>query len=230
MTEKVSISQYNPRDTPEVLRIFADTAFMGEPVEIFFPARSFFSYCSLAYYLKYYPSWIFVARDENSSRLAGYICGSFSSRLSFLRFLLILPGIVSRFLNPYLVFNWRSWYFFYRLLMSFFRRELTLPGKNIKEQNPAHLHINIDKTYRGRGLGHRLMERFLAHLQVRKVPGVYLRTYCRRQDAPNVRFFSDCGFKEVDRRKVTLFTHVTQEEVVLVTMVKDLKGGNIVAS
>lgn len=61
---------------------------------------------------------------------------------------------------------------------------------------PAHLHINLAPTYRGGGLGRRLIEAFADHARGLGSPGVHVVTAA---DARNITFYSRCGFVPVGR-------------------------------
>lgn len=56
---------------------------------------------------------------------------------------------------------------------------------------PAHLHVNCHPARRGRGVGRRLVEAFIADLKREAVQGVHLVT---APGARNVRFYKRCGF------------------------------------
>lgn len=61
---------------------------------------------------------------------------------------------------------------------------------------PAHLHVNVDDAARGRGIGARLVERFMAHARARAIAGVHIVTGAGLR---NVRFYERLGFREVAR-------------------------------
>jgi GNAT superfamily N-acetyltransferase len=57
---------------------------------------------------------------------------------------------------------------------------------------PAHLHINLDADWCGRGIGAQLIETFCAHAVAVGSPGVHVVT---SEGARNVRFYERCGFR-----------------------------------
>lgn len=61
---------------------------------------------------------------------------------------------------------------------------------------PAHLHINLDARWRGRGIGARLIEAFVGDLAARGIPGVHVVTGAGMR---NVAFYARNGFAEVHR-------------------------------
>jgi ribosomal protein S18 acetylase RimI-like enzyme len=68
---------------------------------------------------------------------------------------------------------------------------------------PAHLHIDLLARVRGQGLGRALVERCLATLRERGVPGVHLDVHL---DNPNaIDFYRHLGFVELERTPGSLF-------------------------
>jgi GNAT superfamily N-acetyltransferase len=58
---------------------------------------------------------------------------------------------------------------------------------------PAHLHINLDQSFRAQGTGARLIEAFAATARRAGAPGVHAVT---GRGMRNVRFYERCGFLE----------------------------------
>lgn len=70
---------------------------------------------------------------------------------------------------------------------------------DLTERYPAHLHINLDASWRCLGVGARLIEAFCAHAVAAGSPGVHVVT---GEGARNVRFYQRCGFR-LQRRFVS---------------------------
>ena len=60
-------------------------------------------------------------------------------------------------------------------------------------QFPAHLHINIDASHRGRGIGADLIEAFVCDIVEIGLPGVHVVTGWQSR---NVRFYKRVGFRQ----------------------------------
>ncbi|HEY7168045.1 MAG TPA: GNAT family N-acetyltransferase [Candidatus Binatia bacterium] len=68
---------------------------------------------------------------------------------------------------------------------------------------PAHLHINVEASFRSQGIGARLIEIFFSDLRNAGVAGVHL--YC---GAGPVSFYRKCGFEElmtIDVREASVY-------------------------
>lgn len=59
---------------------------------------------------------------------------------------------------------------------------------------PAHLHINLTASWRGLGIGKRLIAAFAAQAAEAGAPGMHVVT---REGARNNRFYSACGFRQL---------------------------------
>jgi len=67
--------------------------------------------------------------------------------------------------------------------------------RNQTAEYPAHLHINIHKDFRGKGVGKTLIDMFLWDLADYGVRGAHVVV---PRGAPNVSFYGRCGFREID--------------------------------
>lgn len=65
------------------------------------------------------------------------------------------------------------------------------------QEYPAHLHIDLLPSARGRGLGRRLIERVTDALRKRGVPDVHL--VAGAEDGPALAFYPRVGFTELER-------------------------------
>jgi GNAT superfamily N-acetyltransferase len=61
---------------------------------------------------------------------------------------------------------------------------------------PAHLHVNIAPEFRNRGIGGRLVDRFVADAKAHGSPGVHVVTGA---GSPNISFYNRNGFAEIAR-------------------------------
>jgi GNAT superfamily N-acetyltransferase len=64
---------------------------------------------------------------------------------------------------------------------------------------PAHLHVNVDPLWRGRGVGALLISHFVGQCAAAGIPALHIVT---SQGARNTRFYARNGFREVAVRDV----------------------------
>lgn len=74
----------------------------------------------------------------------------------------------------------------------------------VVEPYPAHLHINLLPRLQGRGLGRRLMDRWLTRMRERGAPGAHLGVGAA--NARGIGFYRAYGFRELERAKPPLQT------------------------
>ena len=214
--DKIIIRSFKEDDRAPLRKLCADTAFMGEPVERFCPDRELFADWACSYYTDYEPESIFVAEYEN--QLCGYVMGAKDeSRYRKASAELSRPCL-NRALGR-LLFEPSSRRLLLSLVKSFMSGEFKRP--DFSRHYPAHLHINVDKAFRGSGIGSMLMNRFEDYLRSSKVYGARLATISARAN----RFFQKQGFGILYRRRVTYFDYLAQEEIYLSMYSKILERG-----
>jgi hypothetical protein len=188
----VRIRPAEKADWAAVRELCCLTGKSGAPV-----ARSrwpFFAEYWIGPYEKLLPGWAYVA--DVGGVVRGYLTGCPDSR-AFSR----VKGLL--FTAPLLARALRGDYGFGEDVRRFARRTLRLERspervfsrsvrRRVAREFPAHLHVNVDGTYRAGGLGRALIERFCADLGARGVPGVHV--FC---GAGPVRFYERLGFVEL---------------------------------
>ena len=184
-----SIRSFRPPDRETVMRIAAESAFFGEPVEAFLEDRRLFCDFFYAFYTDLEPEHTWVACADKA--VVGFLAGSIDSRSRPRRWLrFILPGLAGRFLCGD-----------YRLGRCTFRYVARLVWGGIRERRPgpdlgvfpAHLHVNLASGWRNFGLGRQLMLAFLDQLRALGLPGVHLWTTDR--NAAACHLYEKMGFR-----------------------------------
>ncbi len=183
-----------PADRQAVLQVAADTGFFGQPVEAVHDDRALFCDLLYRYYVDVDRSHGWVAEEEGG--VIGFVVGAVNTRAMHARWArAVLPGIV-----------WRALTGRYRIRRATLRRLAAqvlaaLRGEAAPVDTsayPAHLHLNVAARQRGRGVGRRLLETFLAALRAEGVGGVHLRT--TDQNAAACHLFESLGFRLLDER------------------------------
>ncbi|MFH1477513.1 MAG: GNAT family N-acetyltransferase [Verrucomicrobiota bacterium] len=210
------IRPYAAGDRVAVRRICCDTADAGQPVESFFEDRELIADLLMNYYTDFEPESAWVVEQQGgparsatsgSRRVAGgtaiagevvgYLTGCRDTgRFRRIMFWYIVPRALFK---AFLRGTW--WAASTRRLI-----QHNLPvwwrslGKRAKPLAgyPAHLHINLRPGMQGQGIGHQLINQFLAQLRSAGIPGVHLSA--REDNIPALAFFEKIGFTCFDRR------------------------------
>jgi ribosomal protein S18 acetylase RimI-like enzyme len=202
MTQLV-VRPYRAQDRQALFRIAADTAFFGEPVENFLEDRQLFCDLFYRYYTDFENSTGFVACA--SEEVVGFIIGSLDTRRQQRRlFWVLLPGVSRGILMRRYKSGPRTWRYGLGLLKAAVRQEFAHCDLS---EYPAHLHVNVDVRWRGKGLGRQLMGAYIEHLQALGIPGVHLHTTNMNEIA--CILYERFGFSLLDARRTGLWGYIT---------------------
>ena len=193
MTEFL-VRPYQSTDRESVMRIGADTAYFGSPIEAYMEDRNIFLDSFYAYYTDVEPDHGWVACVDGN--VCGFLMGCTDSSAHTRKYIRsILPRLLGNLLRGKYNFGKHTFKYILGLIGGFLRNEF--PSADHKEY-PAHLHINVDQDWRGNGLGKRLIDAYLKQLVECAVPGVYLETTSLNEAA--CRLYEKKGFRLLDSR------------------------------
>jgi GNAT superfamily N-acetyltransferase len=201
------IRPYQPQDRPALLKLAADTAFFGKPLEAYMEDRRLFWDAMYIYYIDYEPehTWVACVGDE----LTGFLTGcTVTHRRSEIWSRRILPTIASRAARGAYKIGRLTLRYTWEMAAAALRHEI--PQED-QEKYPAHLHINVNEHYRGQGLGRGLMAAYLAQLRSLGVKGVHLHTTSLNKAA--IRLYLTSGFSLLDARLTRSWRHYFSEPV-----------------
>ena len=133
-----------------------------------------FGYLFCLYYLRYEPQDCFVAEDESSQRVIGYILGTPNTIKQEIAFGIKMGGRIALRLLFYT--SWRYPESFTAVMHFVKHADLRTGIKGFNKIFPAHLHINILPEYQKSGLGSKLLKAFENEMINRAVKGIHLRT------------------------------------------------------
>lgn len=182
------------RDWEGVRALCCRTGDAGDPIE---PSRwPFFAEAWIGPYQRLVPEWTYVA--DAGGRVVGYLTGCPSTE-AFER------ARAFRLTVPLLLRIARGRYRWNADTRRFLRHALgletgaeqrlraALPA-TLHRDYPAHLHMNVDASCRRRGIGRRLLDRYVADLRASGVAGVHLVCGALPRD-----FYARLGFEELGR-------------------------------
>jgi GNAT superfamily N-acetyltransferase len=197
MINKVLIRKAEPKDWRKIRALCCLTGNAGAPIE---KSRwEFFSEFWIGPYQKLCSQWAYVA--ENNDVVIGYLTGCpQTSILDKKRFLLFdLPLMVKVFKKKY-PFNPDVKRFLKRTFKFQKGPERCFPKelyRKLKKDFPAHLHVNVDESFRSLGIGKNLMEQFfmdLKQVQTSRVSGVHV--FCGPKP---IKFYNSLNFQELSQ-------------------------------
>lgn len=202
----IIIRPYQSKDREAIRKIAFDTAFMGEPAEVFFTDQEVLADILTAYFTDHEPESVFVA--ESGEKIIGYLLGAKdSARISrFFRSRIIWP-LVMKILKRGTIAKFKNIRLGLKYLSSYLKGEFNTPG--LYNDYPAVLHINIASGYRAGGVGAKLIAAFLRYLAKEKVPGVQLATLSDQAAG----FFEKQGFKLLAKKKHSYFRPILQRDL-----------------
>ena len=215
-TENIIIRPYRPEDRSAIRRICCDTGFLGNPIETIFSDREIFADLFAGPYLDYGADWAWVA--ETKGRVVGYLLGSVSS---YFNYTLLYSGfqttmkMITRAATGRYARHPRTRHFIRWLLVNGYREQPRHP------ENAAHLHLNIEKPYRGRDLGMRLWQTYEERLNRAGIQKCYGAFFSWPKRRPEV-VYSRLGFSIYDRKLTTIFQPEIPETVEVVCVEKKI--------
>lgn len=216
-TNDDAVRPYAQADRDSVRAICCDTVDRGEPSGNLIVDRAFTADIVTRYYTDIESECSWVA--ESGSRVVGYVNGSLSTRrYARLMALRIVPASVVQAAFRGALLRTSVWH----ALLAYVRnlRGQTWQRRACLDAFPAHLHINLLKHARGRGLGSRLLRTFLDYAASRRVPGVHATV---RADNPSARhFFEREGFSAAGSFRRLVSGHEGAQEGYVVIYVRSM--------
>ena len=210
----IHIRHYRKSDREAFRRLCCDSGFLGGPVDPLFSDRELFADLFTRPYLEHEPGWALAA--EEHGEVIGYLLGSVRPHFDLV---LMQSGLrtASRMLLRLASGRYqrhpRSRRFIVWLLTAAFREQPKHPP------GAAHLHIQIDRRYRGRGVARRLWELYEHELRAfgtNRCYGAFFSSSKRRPEEAYARY----GFEVFDRRRTTMFEPEVPELVEVVCVCK----------
>ncbi len=202
-----SIRLYRRSDRADVLLVGADTAFFGEPVEIYMEDRRLFCDAFLAYYTDLEAPSCWIA--EVDGRVVGFLAGcpdSATKPRRYLRF--VLPSLLRGVIQGRYRWGPRTRNYARRVVGALLHREA--PHVDFA-MYPAHFHLNVAAKFRGLGLGRRLTQAYANQLRLLRVRGVHLMTTSLNVAA--WRLYEGLGFRLLDSRPTRMWRGLVDQEV-----------------
>jgi len=210
----VRIRPYHQTDRAAIRQLCCETGYLGKPVDCLFQDRELFADLFTNAYLDHQPQWALVA--ESDGKFAGYLLGAVSKRFDLI---LMRSGLVTTVKMLLRLAAGR--YSGHRRSRLFIRWLLTVGYREQPKHPPnaAHLHCDLERGFRGRGILKKLWNVYEERLRLAGVTQCYGSFFShphRRPEAVYARY----GFTVFDRRRTTLFEPEIAEPVEVVCVAR----------
>jgi GNAT superfamily N-acetyltransferase len=201
------VRPYGPADRDALHRIAADTAFFGQAVERILSDRRLFCDAFYAYYTDLESAHSWVACIDG--KVVGFVVGAIDTAEQQRRWRReVLPRVAWRALRGAYRLGRSTWQYTARMARAAIRGEFSRPDL---VAYPAHLHINVDRQWRGQGIGGGLIAAYLGQLRRLGIPGVHLETTDRNRAA--CRLYEKAGFQLLDARPTSVWSDLVADPV-----------------
>ena len=206
----ILIRKYKPDDRQEVRRIVYETSFL-EKAELFFREKEILADSLTLYFTDYEPESSFVACSDG--KVVGYLIGvKDTRRMNSTLLSKVYPKIFLKALKHGIFFKKEHRGFFYNFFKALLAGEFSVPS--FDKEFPAAFHINIDKQFRGRGLGEKLINSFLEYLKENGITAVHLSTMSEESK----EFFIKMKFKVLHQSSRTYLRYRLGHDFLVYTL------------
>lgn len=203
----LEVRPYQAGDREALFKIGAETAFFGAPIEAYMEDRCAFLDSFYAYYTDYEPEHAWVACVD--SQVVGFLTGcTDTKRQEKITKSKLVPEVIWNVLRRRYKLGPKVWRYTREIIGAGLRGEF--PPADV-ERFPAHLHINLADSFRGLGLGHRLMQTYLAQLKELGVAGVHLHTTSLNEAACHL--YEASGFRIWAARPTHMWRYLVDRPV-----------------
>lgn len=200
------IRPYRASDRGAVRALCVATALYGHPLPEGIADAEFTADALSLYYTDFEPESLFVAEESDS--VTGYLAGCLDTRrCASVTARRIAPRLAAAFATRGLILRAAPWRAAAALLAAGIRRTRAMRG--IVAAYPAHCHVNVRASARGRGAGTALWGAFRERLVSRGATGVHVST----PTADGKEFFSRVGFALLSRYPAAPLGGVSPGEV-----------------
>ena len=211
------VRPFRSTDRAAVRGICADTGCRGDPIDPVFGDRDVFADCLTRYYTDFEPESALIAEDEETGLVIGYLLGCRHSwRHALVQTGLLLGAVVPKTLwrLATLRYNGATRHFLWWVITRSARETPPVP------RHAAHFHINLLPAFRDGHATRQLIFPYVASVAARNgMRGVYGQMQVR-DDRRTARVFERYGFRILERRRLTKFSHVDPEPIYLATIFK----------
>jgi GNAT superfamily N-acetyltransferase len=199
--------------------VFAN-AFLGQPFDVICPCQTWFSDVVLGPYIRYQPEHIHVAVHKPSGRLIGYLTGSMGGpQFDKLQYDWVRRKVISLAASltmPWTLFDHAS---------RQFAAHVIFKGEGERPSHPTsgvHWHFQVDKEFRGQGIGMELLHRFVTEATDADFRLIWAEVMAYPEKPPE--YFEDRGWQIYDAKPTQIFGDKVDFPVKVMCVTKPLSS------
>lgn len=166
--ENIEIRQIEEQDEKQIIDICYETG--GENLKKIFPNPYLFGLLFCLYYVWYEKNNCFVAVDNKTGRVVGYIISSLDTTEQRKKFKFHMSKQLYENFRKLKKRSMKSRIFLHFII----NRPTTNNQKRILKEYPAHLHIDIVPEFQRKGIGKKLIEHLEKYLKRMNIQGYHL--------------------------------------------------------
>jgi ribosomal protein S18 acetylase RimI-like enzyme len=188
-------------DEHQMRELVFNNAFLGRPFDAICPCKQWFSDVVLAPYIKHEPENIHVAIDKASGRLIGYLTGALGGeQFEKLQYDMVRRQVISLAVSltmPWTLFDQSSRLFVAHVIFTGQKERPVHPHSGV------HWHFQVDREFRGKGIGSRLLQRFTADAINADFNLIWAEVSSYPQKPPE--YFENRGWSVYDAKSTEIF-------------------------
>lgn len=202
-SEEILLRRFRPdsEDEKQMGELVFNNAFLGQPFDVICPCKQWFSDVVLAPYIEYQPENIHVAVHQQTGRLIGYLTGSLGGQqFEKAQYNMVRRKVVSLAVSltlPWTLFQFSSRQFATHVI---FKGETERPTH---PQSGVHWHFQVDKDFRGQGIGRKLLQRFIDDAIEAEFGLIWAEVTSYPEKPP--QYFENRGWSIYDARPTGIF-------------------------
>ena len=202
-SEEILFRRFRPDgdDERQMGELVFNNAFLGESFEVICPCKQWFSEVVLTPYIEHQPENIHVAVHKPTGRLIGYLTGSLGGhQFEKVQYNMVRNKIVS--LAVSLTLPWT----FFQYSSRQFAAHVIFKGESERPTHPqtgVHWHFQVDKDFRGQGIGTQLLQRFIDDAVKANFGLIWAEVTSYPEKPPE--YFEDRGWSIYDAKPTKIF-------------------------
>jgi len=207
---------YRPGDRDAIRNLCCETGFLGKPIDEVFSDRKLFADYLTGYYTDWEPESAWVG--EVDGEVVGYLTGCKRWNLNKIWSAAIIPKLLGRATVQLLrrKYDDKDKKFLKWILFKAWREAPVIPKR------AGHFHFNARKEHRRLNMMRDLLVTLLEEMKKAGVPRIYgqMTTY---ENKRSDQLFEYLGWKVIDKKKVTKYEAYLEQDIYLMTAIKELK-------